>query len=538
MSRKRSSKLNVLLIRRDLKDHKDILEDIDALEQISLNLLDGGNSVPAVLFYKHRSEMLPRWASYLREFLDPMQVPRLSSAPAVLFVPVDDRIFAVVFSHGKSLLETGTYDQTFGLRAALNSINPVKVRSYDKRRFDALFRQTREQASRNAKLEEFGIDAERDLLRKVSGKPEDETLGTSMTGGSSLSVATKVRPNELTHYLRRLSHRSSDNRFLEEYPWLGRIEEELDDEIGRVLDLELDDQLAQDNGNIHLAVPQIIDWSESSGFRFVLPNRSTTVFSDISLKNLTTALDGTQPITVDLLRGKSVEMLDENDHRLHHWNLYNCVNAELYIGSEQYVLSFGSWYKVDSDLLEQVDREISELPEPTFVLPHYDVSDRGEYEYNQRVANESPEEFLLLDQEWVHFDDNRSRFELCDLLTSSGDLVHVKRYGGSSVLSHLFAQGLVSADLLMKRPGFRESADQLVKSKDFSLPKDREFSKKARRNVVYAVVGGRPDLPLFARINLRNAVRSIRAFNWNVQLAIVDETPLRKKLTRERRRHR
>src|SRR2546425_6910223 len=33
-----------------------------------------------------------------------------------------------------------------------------------------------------------------------------------------------------------------------------------------------------------------------------------------------------------------------------------------------------------------------------------------------------------------------SRVEFCDLYTDSQDIIHIKRYGGSSVLSHLFAR--------------------------------------------------------------------------------------------------
>jgi uncharacterized protein (TIGR04141 family) len=49
-----------------------------------------------------------------------------------------------------------------------------------------------------------------------------------------------------------------------------------------------------------------------------------------------------------------------------------------------------------------------------------------------------------------------STVEICDLLGPDNELIHVKRASGSSPLSHLFAQGLVSAQTLLFSPDARE----------------------------------------------------------------------------------
>ncbi len=528
--------LTVLLVRQDLKTHEEILGNLEPLVCIPMELPDGGanRSVEARLYYERRPFLPPKWASFFGKLLADIELPKVSSAPAALLVPVDERILALVFSYGASLLEPGSTDPTFGLRVALNSINPRRVRSYDKRSFDALFRQTREQAAKETRLENFGIDAERDLVRTVAGKPKDSTLGSSMQGSGSLRVSTKIAPQKLVHYLRRLYRKSTLETFEEDYPWLGRIEEILDSELKRTLDSYLNDRLQDGTGGMWLAVPEIIDWAEVNGFRFILPSRSKRVFPSLSFDALHRAAREPFMPTVEFLTSQRVELLDADDRKIKQWSLYACLNVELSIGAEAYVLSSGTWYRVDSDLLEEVDRECKGLQETSLPLPPFDLADASEGAYNLRVADGSSGRFCCLDGKNVMFGGGKSRFEVCDLLEATGDLIHVKRYGGSSVLSHLFAQGLISADLLMERPSFRKAADALVEKYGFAMASDKSFSEKAPRTVVYVIIGGPAnsdsrELPLFSRVNLRNAARGIRAFDWDVRLQYVQESELLQK---------
>ena len=450
--------LNVFLIHQDLREDERILGDLSKLKYVPLQLHDGDPDqlVGARLYYAIRQADKPKWASFFGDLLAEVKLPGIISVPAILLVPVDERLMAVAFSYGSALMEPGTFDPTFGLRTALNSIKPGKVRSYDKRTFDALFRQTREQAAQVTKLENFGIDAERDLVRTVSGKPENKALGTTMAGGGSVHVSVKVTPETLIPYLRRLYNQSRLKTYTEEYPWLGRIEEVLDRELRETLDSYLDERIQAGAEGIWLAVPEIIDAVELAGFRFILETKSKKIYPELNLTNLCRAsgssIDG---FGVEFFRHHRVEMVDGNDHELKKWKLYDCLNVELILGHEGYVLSSGVWYRVDSDLIGEIDREIESLETADLPLPEYDIKDKNEYAYNCRVAELWPKRFCCLDDEKIMFGGGRSRFELCDLLEASGTLIHVKRYGGSSVLSHLFAQGLLSAELLMKRPGFR-----------------------------------------------------------------------------------
>lgn len=94
------------------------------------------------------------------------------------------------------------------------------------------------------------------------------------------------------------------------------------------------------------------------------------------------------------------------------------------------------------------------------------------------------------------------------------------RKRGSSGLSHLFAQGVVAADMLLHDRRFREEFSR-------KLPTTHQLASVATSpqpgefEVAYAIVVG-PDgelsLPFFSRVNLRNAARQLGQFGLRVAL--------------------
>jgi uncharacterized protein (TIGR04141 family) len=53
------------------------------------------------------------------------------------------------------------------------------------------------------------------------------------------------------------------------------------------------------------------------------------------------------------------------------------------------------------------------------------------------------------------------RVELCDILTKDGTFIHVKKRGRSSTLSHLFAQGITSSELLLSLVSLQAATQRL-----------------------------------------------------------------------------
>lgn len=106
--------------------------------------------------------------------------------------------------------------------------------------------------------------------------------------------------------------------------------------------------------------------------------------------------------------------------------------------------------------------------------------------------------------------------EICDVLTRTGGMIHIKQRGASSTLSHLFAQGINSAERLLQDAEFRRQARELVEREDASfsdvLPAGRPVDPSTVE-VTFAVITrsnrGTPlNLPFFSLVSLRARCRA------------------------------
>lgn len=126
--------------------------------------------------------------------------------------------------------------------------------------------------------------------------------------------------------------------------------------------------------------------------------------------------------------------------------------------------------------------------------------------------------------------------EFCDLFSKGKELIHIKRYGGSATLSHLFYQGMASAEFFQTDPQYRK----LIREK---LPTSfRIFDSNVRPafdeyHVVYGIISRSEKplwMPFFSRVGIRHAVRRLRGFGYRVSLAKIGVADARKKLQKIR----
>jgi len=119
---------------------------------------------------------------------------------------------------------------------------------------------------------------------------------------------------------------------------------------------------------------------------------------------------------------------------------------------------------------------------------------------------------------------------VCDLLTTARQLIHIKKRGASSTLSHLFAQGVNSAEWLIQDPAFRDEARELIHELD---PTYAELIPEGpidptQWEVAFVVItrSGRDSpltLPFFSLVTLRLAVRRLQALRFKVTKRTVRE---------------
>lgn len=102
--------------------------------------------------------------------------------------------------------------------------------------------------------------------------------------------------------------------------------------------------------------------------------------------------------------------------------------------------------------------------------------------------------------------------EFCDLFFKSKKIVHVKRYGGSSVLSHLFWQGAVSAELFISEEKFRIALNKVL-PESHHIADVRARPNPSEYEIIYAIgseVPGMLKLPLFSKVSFRSTYRHLK----------------------------
>src|SRR5207249_4964265 len=118
-----------------------ILEGRGTLEHIEIRTTKG---FLGSLYVRDSFVGRPRWVRFFAKVVDPKEIPaKSSSSAAVLLIQNKKHVYAIAFGYGKNLLAPGVVDERFGLRVTLNSINPERIRSIDRRTFEAISRHTR-----------------------------------------------------------------------------------------------------------------------------------------------------------------------------------------------------------------------------------------------------------------------------------------------------------------------------------------------------------------------------------------------------------
>ncbi len=469
--------LTVFLVRAGVTDPDRILEDRRSLKHIEIRNAKG---FLGSLYVQESFVNQPRWVRFFAKAVNPRDIPaKTSGSAALLLIQSKKQVYALSFGHGKNLLAPGIVDERFGLRTVLNSINPERIRSIDRRTFEAISRLSREQLSRESTIGNFGLDVGRDLLRAVAGTPLDQTLGTRFSGMDALSVSAPVTLDGLVDLLERYRELSDRSDYRKKYEWVDNMAEVRDRLVLEKLDKALVRKIRRsETEKIWLAPPEIVSWYNIRAFAY-----------------------------------RSAEEVDR-------WPIRACLMAELEYDGKLYLLSDGTWFRIDSDFAAGIDRVVDNIPPITIPLQSYNDADEGAYITRMAGANNT---LAIMHEKTLPGGPGRDRIEMCDLYGRNRILLHIKRYGPSSVLSHLFAQGLVSAQLLSGDANFRRLANAELPHTHRFVDPDSPINPRDFE-VAFGVVQtqGRVNrLPFFTRVNLKSHYETLHGLGYKVTLSLV-----------------
>lgn len=477
-------------------------------------------------YYKNSFASSPKWVeSFFLNQLSCSSHLANTSAAGVLIVERDyeeeRRTFAVCFGYGRSLIIPSCIEERFGLITALNSVNPEELRSLDISRLDSSSLKNRIQSAKLASVSDFEFDVEKSLLRQATGLSNDDGMGKSVSGSDSFTISVEADIQSISEILDRCYAKYKSEDYRNAFSWIDHIKPLKNGELLSTLDRLLIERLLDGNGqSTWLAVPEIIDWEDICVLKY---QENGAEHEDILLESFRDEVLLNNDVSVNFLKHKYVYAYNANRELRKKWSYYKCIYSEIEYENKLYILNAGSWYQVENDYKTQIENTYYNAPLSNIAVIDYNHADEGAY--NIALAATSPT-YHSMDRILIPSGIAGSRIEFCDIYDQRGKLIHIKKYGGSQVIGHLFNQGLVSARMLFDY-NFRIEVNNRLPD-GWVIPMNgfdpRDFE------VIYGIISKkrdpRPHVPFFSMVVFHVIYQTLKGFGYNVSLkAIYNSKP-------------
>lgn len=511
----KSQKLSIYLIKKGITNHEDIVKDANEKEEF-----DNG-----ILYYKKSFSREPAW---IKMFFNKNIEELISSVASALYITKinynnEDVYFGISFGHGWQMFNNGVFVEQFGIKTAL-SIIKNELKKIEKKNFSNGLKDVSEQLGKMGSVTDFGFDIEQDIMKAVVGEPENQNLyGKNVIGKDSISLSVKRNVLEIDELLQEIYKAYISNKYKENFAWFDNFSLVNSKSIISELDDKIIKKIGANNNTLEvvywLSIPDVIKWEDMKCFSYS-QGMGGDEYQDVVFDEFKDYLieQGVDIITMDVLKNKKVFLMDANDNVIDSWPIYKCLYAEIDLREDKYLLVAGKYYKVDKNYKDRIESEIA--VDTSFTLPDWNKADR-EHVYNEKVAN-NDNNYQCLDGGASQKNlIGKGKIEFADLVKKDKYLIHVKKYGSSSVLSHLFSQGLVSGTLLLTDREFREE----VSSKLFNSHKHVVLEKDPNPNeytIVYAIGTNKKDLklPFFSFVNFKNVKEKLKLYGYKKVLLI------------------
>lgn len=530
----KSRQISIYLLKEDItmcNIRNKVLKESPELEEMPTPAL----SVEAKLYIADPPPTPPWWKDYLKINDEDL---RQSMKGAILFLHVEERIFAITFGNMYHKLSDNSFVYDFGLLVTMATVDSNALKGTDVVLPTNAIRQ-RIQVPKDTDLAHFNCDWSTTVIKKIIGKIQDvnSDLGSNMTGTNNVRITTKKSCSELPELCKNLYEIYKDCSNKNLFPELSNIRKVNDPDILVKLDSSLVDALRSQSPEILLAIPEIADYEKIAQIKYE-KRKNATCYDNVEIETFYEYLrDKISSLELEDIKTKyKIFLLDNNRDSIFkkNYSIYNSLIWD-YIDPKdgvQFHFCDGIWYRIEDEFLKMLENDL----DPVFIpynLPDYQRE--TEENYNQNVAN-SNNKIICLDRENIA---PRDKVEPCDLYTvenGQAHYIHVKIGTRSSSLSHLFNQGLVSIDLLCTEEQAQEKLRNLITEKiadnnleDYTKPIGTRNAK-----VIFAIATNKnPEkksriLPLFSRISLRCVITALKLRNVEYGVTIIHDSRRKK----------
>ncbi len=513
------NKLSIYLVKAGLSEKEDVFENHDELKVFS-ELSDGSK-----IYYKASNVHAPSWLKSF--FLNDDNADMFQANSRVVLLKKmtfenEERVFALTFGYARFLFKPNVLEEQFGLRIVLNTIQQNEIRKISKTSVGTNQKQSNEQLPKNSDISEFGFDINRDLMKNVSGKSEDEMFEKSMlTGGDIFSLTVTRDITNIDEFLSYCYRRYKDNTYQDKFAWIDNIKYVRDKKLVEKLDIKLVEEINKKNyTQVWMAVPEVVEWEDIKDF--IIANDDNH-YSDIEIDKVIESLRN--PLTtVAQLYSKVIRAMSSKDdtESIYEWRAYNCIVAEITLDECEYCLSNGKWYKINTDFANDILHQYGEieLSKDSFI----DYNHQDEDTYNAALVN-NLDHAVLLHTYKITTGGQGNNIEPCDVLWNN-KIIHIKRNGGSSLLSHLFNQALVSSQMWLDSGARKQLKEKMIANGCPDVIPDRFTT--ANYEIVLAIINKfteeRPKIPFFSKVAICFTVKNIKNFGFKVSIKNIRNT--------------
>jgi uncharacterized protein (TIGR04141 family) len=507
-------------------------------------------------YVKQIWDNVPDWTEFLSKFVPSAVELRSASSSALLFIkagPVNaKRLFVLCFGQGHHALDEDAIERRFGLKVVLNCVAKDHLRTLDTANLDTTVLQRRAQTSRDSDLSVFDLDIDRDLLRLASGTPSGP-FAKAVSGKDALTLRAQIDPGSLASRCAdalKLFHANdykTDFGFIDQFmPVEDKV---LLEELDRKLFADLDALVRGGASDLHLAIPDILapeDSYEIGYFGQGLPSGTKPGFAELAIEDyVAELLRGNFSSIKDMATLKSsheIQVVKEGQgDRSRKRKLYRCFVSETVLRKHRYVLFDGQWYLIEKSFYTQVETFYQNLVKPSFLLA------------TDRLTERDLIDVLKADPRLLCMDQTRSgprgaedaQLEACDFLSKDRRIIHLKDGHGSAPLSHLWKQGLVSAESFAGDPDFRKSfrSQAAKREKEYKKTGFASLLPDGRTKLIpgdYPIIFGvmrHPNaatkdlgLPFFSKVAVRATAQRISRMGFPVELHLIEKTRRKAKI--------
>lgn len=498
----------------------------------------------------------PTWLGFVNAFASadaPLALENKSCA-AILFLEVQPdeqgskpRTFALAFGTGHLALDPDAFERNFGLKVALNSIARGDLKNLDVATLEATSFQKRIQATRKADLGGFGLDIQKDLLRLAGGIPTDTKFASSLAGRDALTISTKTSRDDVADKCKKALKLFGAIDYKTDYDFIDLIAPVRDRTLKEALDkrvfLEVKKLLAGKPSDLHLTIPEVIDpeaTHEIGYFGVGFKPGAKTAYGELAIEDYVAELKAGHPAEVaDMATLKASHeirvVVDGEGNKKKKRRVYDCFVYETSYKKNHYVLFSGEWYCVEKKFFESVEADFNALVAGVpFIAATASLNE-------QELIAELDKDPDLLNLDKVKASPSGAsgaNLEPCDFLSRSKEFIHLKDGHGSAPISHLWNQGIVSAESFVRDEVFRNAvrASAIKRQKKAGksgfeklLPDGRSKPAPADYKVIYGIMrhryqrSGKLGLPFFSKVSLRAAASRIQLMGYEVEVHLIEK---------------